>query len=248
MFKGNSSRGSQSRTSFFSFSTHHSPESTRSRGFSVVELLMTVVLIGIGVAVALPSYRDMVEKRQVTNAAEQVTSFVNSAQGVAMKTNRVVTVSYARTADDDWCVGAVTGETACVCSQSDPEAADYCQIGSQPFFIDGTHAGGLGVMHAVTGDGAYAFDPVRGFFRDLDDSLTMELRSESGAFRLNVLVNSTGRVTVCSADASHAVPGYGVCGAVPVDEGGGDPVPDPFPEDPFPDPDPEPLPEPDPVF
>ena len=243
MSKGIQSPGLPGNRLYFLRFTRNSTNVSRRRGFSVVELLMTVVLVGIGVAVALPSYRDMVEKRQVTNAAEQVTSFVNSAQGVAMKTNRVVTVSYARTADDDWCVGAVTGETACVCSQSDPEAADYCQIGSQPFFIDGTHAGGLGVMHAVTGDGAYAFDPVRGFFRDLDDSLTMELRSASGAFRLNVLVNSTGRVTVCSADASHAIPGYGVCGAVPPDGGGGDP--DPFP---FPDPEPEPLPEPDPVF
>jgi Tfp pilus assembly protein FimT len=98
----------------------------------VVELLMTVVLVAIGAAVALPSYRGMVEKRQVTNAAEQVVSLLNSAQGVAMKTNRVVTVSYTRTAADDWCLGAVTGDTACVCSQSDPEEVDYCQIGSQP--------------------------------------------------------------------------------------------------------------------
>ena len=237
MSKGIQNLGSPSHFFFYSGSTHSTTSASRRRGFSVVELLMTVVLVGIGVAVAMPSYHDMVEKRQVTNAAEQVTSFVNSAQGVAMKTNRVVTVSYARTAGDDWCIGAVTGETACVCSQSDPEEADYCQIGSQPFFINGSHAGGLDVMHAVTGDGSYAFDPIRGFFRDLDDSLTMELRSQSGDFRLNVLVNSTGRVTVCSADASHAVPGYAICGAAPFPLGEGGGVTDP-----------EPLPEPEPAF
>jgi type IV fimbrial biogenesis protein FimT len=214
----------------------HPFKTSRIRGFSVVELLMTVVLVAIGAAVALPSYRDMVEKRQVTNAAEQVVSLINSAQGVAMKTNRVVTVSYARTDEDDWCLGAVTGDTACVCSQSDPEETDYCQIGSQPFVINASHAGDLELMHAVTGDGAYAFDPIRGFFRDLDDSLTMELRSESGDFRLNVSVNSTGRVTICSADASHAIPGYGVCPAGLMGDGGGEGDPAPLPE-------PEPLPE-----
>jgi type IV fimbrial biogenesis protein FimT len=205
-----------------------------TRGFSLVELLMSVLLVALGAAVALPSYRDMVEKRQVTNAAEQVASFINSAQGVAMKTNRVVTVSYARTGDDDWCVGAISGETACDCSQADPEEADYCQIGSQPFTIGANHTGGLELLHNIDGDGAYAFDPIRGLFRNLDDALTMEMRSESGEFRLNVQVNNTGRVIICSADEGHSIPGYGVCGA-----GGGGEV------DPAPLPSPEPLPLPE---
>ena len=242
MSRGIQGLGSPGHRFYFSSCTLNSTLVSCRRGFTAIELLMTLVLVGIGVAVALPSYRDMVEKRQVTNAAEQVVSFINSAQGVAMKTNRVVTVSYAREADDDWCVGAVAGETACVCSQGDPEEADFCQIGSQPYVINAGHAGDLGVMHSVTGDGAYAFDPIRGFFRDLDDSLTMELRSLSGDFRLNVLVNNTGRVTICSVDESHAIPGYAVCapGLVPAPLPEPDPGPEPVPE---PEPLPEPLPE-----
>jgi type IV fimbrial biogenesis protein FimT len=218
----------------------------RSRGFSLVELFMSVLLVAIGAAVALPSYRDMVEKRQLTNAAEQVASFVNTTQGVAMKTNRTVTVSYARSGGDDWCVGAIAGETACDCTQTEPDEADYCQIGSQPFTIGAGHTAGLELLHNIDGDGAYAFDPIRGLFRDLDDALTMEMRSESDAFRLNVLVNNTGRVTICSADASHAIPGYGVCGAgVDVDPV---PAPGPVPEpEPLPGPEPVPLPGPEPL-
>src|SRR6056297_1341682 len=81
----------------------------RQRGFSVVELMISVTLVAIGAALALPSYRDMVEKRQVTNGAEQLASFINTAQGLAMKTNRVVTVSWWRNADDEWCIGATDG-------------------------------------------------------------------------------------------------------------------------------------------
>jgi prepilin-type N-terminal cleavage/methylation domain-containing protein len=241
MSKGIHSTGSLGRPYFFSRAIHEPLNASRHGGFSLVELLMTVVLLAIGAAVALPSYRDQVEKRQVTNAAEQVVSFINSAQGVAMKTNRVVSVSYAREDADDWCIGAVVGETACLCSQTDPDEADYCQIGSQPYVINASHAGGLNVMHSVTGDGAYAFDPVRGLFLDLDDSLAMELRSESGDFRLNVQVNNSGRVIICSADSGHAIPGYGVCGGGVVDF-----IPGPVPE-PEPLPGPEPLPEPDPL-
>jgi type IV fimbrial biogenesis protein FimT len=175
--------------------------------------MMSVVLMGIGLALALPSYRDMVEKRQVTNGAEQLAAFINTAQGVALKTNQVVTVSYDRADDDEWCVGAISGETACDCTQTNTAAADYCQIGAQPFLIHQGHAADRDLMHAMVGDGSYAFDPVRGLFQDLDDALTLELRSQNEDFRLNLVVNNTGRVTLCSANADHAVPGYEVCPA-----------------------------------
>jgi len=195
----------------------HSPRFTHCQGFSLVELMMSILLLAIGMALALPSYRDMVEKRQVTNGAEQVASFINVAQGVAMKTNQVVTVSYARTDDDDWCIGAVSGDTACDCTVTDTSATNYCQIATQPFILNNTHASDRELVHSVTGDGAYAFDPIRGLFVDLDDSLQMELRSPSDQFRLNVMVNNTGRVILCSNSSDHAIPGYQVCPAQPVE-------------------------------
>ncbi|MFC1689396.1 GspH/FimT family pseudopilin [Pseudomonadota bacterium] len=192
----------------------NSPSNSRSRGFTLVEVMMTIVLLAIGMALAIPSYRDMVEKRQITNGAEQLASFINTAQGVAMKTNQVVTVSYSRSDDNDWCVGAVSGTTACDCTENSVDAADYCQIASQPFILNNGHAGDLELMHDMKGDGAYAFDPIRGLFMDLDDSLTVELRSPSEDFRLNLVVNSTGRVTLCSQDSEHGIPGYDTCAAV----------------------------------
>jgi type IV fimbrial biogenesis protein FimT len=173
--------------------------------------MMSLVLVAIGLALALPSYRDMVEKRQVTNGAEQLASFINTAQGVAMKTNQVVTVSYHKSGHDDWCIGAVSGETACDCTETDTSATDYCQIATQPFVLNNAHAGDLELMHAMKGDGAYAFDPIRGLFLDLDDSLTLELHSNSRDFRLNLVVNSTGRVILCSGDSERSIPGYQAC-------------------------------------
>jgi len=181
------------------------------RGFSLVEVMMSVVLLAIGIGLAIPSYRDMVEKRQVTNGAEQLASFLNTAQGVAMKTNQLVTISYSRSSHDDWCVGAVSGETACDCTETDPLDSEYCQIASQPFILNDGHTADIELVHEMEGDGAYAFDPIRGLFIDLDDSLTVELHSDSRDFKLNLMVNSTGRVILCSKDSEHGVPGYRNC-------------------------------------
>jgi len=173
--------------------------------------MMSLVLVAIGLALALPSYRDMVEKRQVTNGAEQLASFINTAQGIAMKTNQVVTISYSHSDHDKWCVGAVTGGEACDCTETDELSPDYCRIAAQPFILDNSHAGDLELMHAMEGDGAYGFDPVSGLFLDLDDSLTIELRSPSENFRLNLVLNSSGRAVLCSGDSAFRVPGYQAC-------------------------------------
>jgi type IV fimbrial biogenesis protein FimT len=192
-------------------SKHNTQYCSRHRGFTLVEIMMSLALMAIGIALAIPSYRDMVEKRQVTNGAEQLSSFINTAQGVAMKTNRVVTISYTRSGHEEWCIGAISGETACDCGETDTAETDYCQIAAQPFVLNNGHTRDIELMHAMTGDGAYAFDPVRGLFLDLDDSLTLELHSTSRDFKLDLMVNSTGRVILCSKDSAHSVPGYQTC-------------------------------------
>jgi type IV fimbrial biogenesis protein FimT len=170
-------------------------------------------LLAIGAALALPSYRDMVEKRQVTNAAEQIASFMNSAQGISMKRNRAVTVQYKYSGEHEWCVGA-TFESSCVCDE--PSSEDFCKIDpddTEGFVIDNSHAGNLDVMHSMgsVSTGTYTFEPIRGLASGSVLPLTMELRSPNGDFRLNLQVNETGRVILCSDDADHAIPGYDVC-------------------------------------
>lgn len=192
-------------------------------GFSLVELMVTIALLGISLALALPSFQDMTRKRQLTNGAEQIAALINTAQGAAMKTNEVVTVHYSRTDNDDWCIGAISGDSYCDCSQTDTTASDYCRIGSQGYVVDAADAGNLELMHAISGDGAYAFHPDRGLLTDLEDSLAVELRSPEGDFRLNVLVNTAGRVMVCSQHPDYGVPGYPECPPAGGDDGTTDP-------------------------
>ena len=65
----------------------------RHRGFTLVEVLMSTILVAIGTTLAIPSYRDMVEKRQLTNSAEQLAAFVNSVQRISARSHQIVPVS-----------------------------------------------------------------------------------------------------------------------------------------------------------
>lgn len=190
------------------------------RGFSIVELMMSVVLLAIGMALALPSYREMVEKRQITYGAEQLTAFLNAAQSESIKRNTELTVSYQRTANNSWCAGVALGTTACDCAQTNTAAADYCAIDSVPWIINNTHAGDHELVTAMNGDGAYTIDPVRGLLTDMNDALEIEMRSNSAAYRLNLTVANTGQVTLCSESDSYKVPGYKVCPVQQVEEEG----------------------------
>jgi len=189
----------------------YSQHTSRQRGFTLIELMMSVVLLAIGAALAIPSYRDMVEKRQLTNAAEQITAFINATQGISTRTNQIVTVSYTRNGDDDWCIGAAMGDTACDCEEDDPAATNFCQIDSQAYVVNQSVSNGSNLMHNIGGSDSYSFDPIRGIFTDMADSLTLEMRSPSGDFRLNLEVVPSGKVILCSDDSSHAIPGYEVC-------------------------------------
>jgi len=116
----------------------------------------------------------------------------------------VVTMSNAHTNHDTWCIGAVINDTdtACDCTQD-----LSCTIDGQEFVLNQDLSNGSELMHAITRD-AYSFDPIRGLSTG---SLTMELHTDSRDFKLNLMVNNTGRVILCSDDADHAIPGYKVC-------------------------------------
>lgn len=187
-------------------------------GFTIVELMVSLALLSITLALALPSYREMVEKRQLTQGAEQVFAFLNSAQGIASRSNSVVTVSYSRTDEDDWCVGAVLGSTACDCTESVSTEADFCAIDGGVTRLTNDHVGNTKIIQSMNGDGAYAYDPVRGILVDLDDSLDVVMHSPNDSYQLRLIVSNTGHTVMCSKDADHDVPGYKVCPAEPEEE------------------------------
>ncbi len=150
------------------FSTH--------KGFTVIELMITVAVIAIITSLALPSTMRIIEKRQVTSGAQQLTAFMSSAQMEAVKRNEMIAIWRD---EANQCMGyfsfdpgVVYPDPPCDCTLLDPDADGACAIDE---FGDGAGMGLRVMSNSILnkpvdiaaidlggGDDLVVFDPVEG--------------------------------------------------------------------------------------
>jgi len=198
-----------------------------SKGFTLLELVIVMVIVAIGVALAVPTWRSIVEKRQLTSAMEQVSSFLSFAQGEAVKRNDEVTVSWNTTNghNANWCIGASLGADVCDCTETVTTESDYCEIDDVPFLISQTDFVDITeeFMHMKPIVGNFSFDPIRGVITNtssdqiIDEFALFRVHSSDHGgstreFELRLQMNITGRVRICTTtNRVRIVGGYPTC-------------------------------------
>lgn len=197
------------------------------RGFTLLEVMITVAIVSISVGLAVPSFTPITEKRQLTAAAEEVAGLLKFAQSEAVKRNEQFTVSWYTPGghNSNWCIGITQGGTACDCQETVSTEADFCAIDDNPYrlvqsdFVDM----GYEFMHMKPAAGNFAFDPVRGIMTDISDPEITDndslfyLHSDSGSgssrlYELEIWASITGRVSICTDTSRKSiVGGYTEC-------------------------------------
>lgn len=172
-------------------------------GFTLIELMLTIVVLAILLAIAVPSFTSQFQKQRLKGAAERLVSEIQFARNEAVGSNNEILVNAQSGGGTNWCIGlgvANPGGSECDC-----DAGTNCQINGEDRLVEADDYNGV-TMTAV--DTTIRFDTVRG----LPDGAVpdFDFDGEDGN-RVGVRVNPVGRVSICSPSGNKKVGEYPDC-------------------------------------
>lgn len=185
--------------------------STRpSRGFTLIELMVTITLIGILLAIVAPSFGKMMGDARVRNGAEALTNALRLAQSSAVARSRVAMFAMTNSAPVYNATAVVGGSNwfSALLPQGDETHASlgtlqtYGSAGQYGVTISGTNTGvtcfnSLGKLSTqsatTTGVGLGCTAPTDG------SPITYSVTRTGAVRQFNVVVYPGGRVRMCDA-------------------------------------------------
>lgn len=168
------------------------------RGFTLVELIVSIAVLSILLVMAVPSFVEFRERVAVRGAGDQLVSAWANARLEALKRDEPVAVTI-KTSGANLCIGASTGTAACDCF-----TAAACNVSQYP----GSQADWSGVTMIgkptlgptdTDDDGLAVIDPKRGYLSNSTDLGGASIQSPGGQkYRLRFHVDRWARAYLCS--------------------------------------------------
>ena len=177
----------------------------RQTGFTLIEMMVTLIVAGILLALTVPSFIESRQRSAIRGAADQVANFWADARFEALRRNTFIAVTMQSTAAGNICLGARTVATATTTTACDCFTAGACNVSSYPpaqtawrqVRVPANPTLGPTDTDLV---GVAVIDPKRGQLGDPNQAGTFFLQSPEGGnrdFRLNIVVDRNGRAFTC---------------------------------------------------
>lgn len=186
-------------------------------GFTLIELMVTIAVLAILVAIATPSFNDFFDKYRVRGAANDVISVVSQARAESVKSGRGVGVNFGGTTGA-WCVAAspavvpaagapIGGTVGCDCAAS-PSSCQPMGDGQVLAVALGAHPGVTASAGTVAVN--FSFDSRLGLIVPVANH-SATFNSPTGKYALQVVVNPLGQANLCTPTGKPEIAGVLTC-------------------------------------
>lgn len=175
------------------------------RGFSLIELMVTIAVLSVILMAALPSFNEFRQRSALRGASDQIVSFWTNARFEALKRNSLVKVSMSLSGNS-YCLGAEvatsrTDSTKCNCF------TNTCTIGNYPSSQAEWKRVRLLTDPNTTignGNGVVVIDPKRAALASSNQAGYWDLASPTDGpdYRLRVNIDQFGRAVMCEPAAA----------------------------------------------
>lgn len=186
---------------------------SRVRGFTLLELVVTVAILAIVLAAAVPSFMDFLDRYRLRGAVDDVMSAIANARAGAVKSDRDVRVVFGGTTAA-WCVGANAAAEPAAGAQAGVPAACDCTDNTPPCVVGGeaviVPVGRHGAVSTNTVAVDFTFDSKFGVVMPLGGQ-SVTFTSPAGKYDLRLDLNTLGQASVCVPDGKPVVPGVAAC-------------------------------------
>ncbi|MGV6826832.1 MAG: GspH/FimT family pseudopilin [bacterium] len=179
----------------------------KQTGFTLTEMLITIAVGAILVAVAIPSYSNMVEKRKLTGAAELIYTQMIAARAEALKRSRDIPLSFVVGAN--WQLGYADTGTSCT-PGTDCVITDYNNDGDTNDADDNLATFWTSEQYPDTSIAVTATDVVFDWTTGVADTATV-VTLTSDNYEMQVQMSVLGRARICSDAGATKVGGYPDC-------------------------------------
>ncbi|MFD0668534.1 GspH/FimT family pseudopilin [Ramlibacter sp. MAHUQ-53] len=177
----------------------------RSGGFTMIELMVTLSILGIVVALVAPSFNDSLARTRLKSQASDVVNMLELTRSEALKRNSVTTTIYSSDTGSAWKVDTEW-------TQPDNSKELRSTVNSSQVRMANPKVVGATIPTTATSLVANFRGIFTGFVSTQgckDGDSCMQLESSGGKYKLRVGINAVGQVTVCAV--GDAFGGYPVC-------------------------------------
>lgn len=170
-------------------------------GLTMIELLVTLAITAILIAVAVPSMREFMEKKRVEGVANEMATDLRYLRSLSMQTNNAMLMSFNKSSTQS-CYSLIStggGTGICDCSRA-PAAVCDAVVGADTE-VKSVYFPSTGSVSIESNQANYQLSGNGGMTSN-GQTMSVTIKSDLGG-EVRVLANGVGRPAVCNV-SGHA--------------------------------------------